>query len=551
MAKSRKQADDAPEIGKLIRQSIYRRFGLRGLVALAIAGLALTIWMRWNDVRTLPVSPVLSPMSPKSRCPADPNRFSVLVAHLESDPDDQNLIIITEAMGRDFPAVQVLLLDRTIAVEGAIPEETERRGHEEARRYLKESGASVLIWGTVLHYGGDAKDKLYMTATGIEPGAPHQYTPEVASEFRLPAIFWAQLADVLRLLVASQNAQFDAQSGQYVSDRLPAFISQVERLLETSAARPDWSPQDRGAVRTVLGDALQRLGEQAGTNEPLRQAVDAYREALQELTRERDALGWVRAQNGLGRALTVLGQREGDRVLLEQAIAAHQAALTQLTREHAPLDWAGTQNLLGGALGTLDQQQPDTARLQQAIAAFEAAAEEWTRERVPLKWATVQSNLGKALAQLGGRDASAAPLLRAVAAIQAALQEWTRERAPLDWAAAQFDLGETLDSAWRARRRQRAVRAGPGGLSGRVAGTDARARAPRLGQGPGRPGQGLVQARRTRRRHGAPAAGSGGPRGRLAKTDPRARPARLGCGAEQSGPRPPRAGHARGRPGPP
>jgi hypothetical protein len=54
MAKSRKQADDAPEIGKLIRQSIYRRFGLRGLVALAIAGLALTIWMRWNDVRTLP-----------------------------------------------------------------------------------------------------------------------------------------------------------------------------------------------------------------------------------------------------------------------------------------------------------------------------------------------------------------------------------------------------------------------------------------------------------------------------------------------------------------
>jgi tetratricopeptide (TPR) repeat protein len=306
---------------------------------------------------------------------------------------------------------------------------------------------------------------------------------------------------VLRLLVASQNAQFDAQSGQYVSDRLPAFISQVERLLETSAARPDWSPQDRGAVRTVLGDALQRLGEQVGTNEPLRQAVDAYREALQELTRERDALGWVRAQNGLGRALTVLGQREGDRVLLEQAIAAHQAALTQLTREHAPLDWAGTQNLLGGALGTLDQQQPDTARLQQAIAAFEAAAEEWTRERVPLKWATVQSNLGKALALQLAAGTPARRCLAGrrrhsgrVAGVDA------RARA-LDWAAAQFDLGETSFSL-EARRRQGAVRAGPGGYQAASRELTRSAR-PRLGRGPGRPGKALF-CLATRRRHGAP-----------------------------------------------
>ncbi len=242
-------SDEAPlTIGRLVREWIHRRFGRRGLIVLALIGFVAAAWIYREDIKALPgISTLLDYLFQDSIPQADPARFSVLVAHLENDANDEHRRLIIETI-REFTGVQALRLDRTIPLGGSIPEVVESEGHERARAYLSESGASVLIWGTVLSYGGQTKPKLFMTATGIEPRTARQYTPEIGAEFRLPELFWSGLADVLRLHIAAQSGEFESEAGRFVADRLPAFISRVERLLETSKSRPGWNALGSGLI---------------------------------------------------------------------------------------------------------------------------------------------------------------------------------------------------------------------------------------------------------------------------------------------------------------
>src|SRR4051812_42207964 len=98
------------------------------------------------------------------------------------------------------------------------------------------------------------------------------------------------------------------------------------------------------------------------------------------------------------------GQRENGTERLFEAVEAYRRALEERTRERVPLDWAMTQNNLGPALLTLGQRENGTERLFEAVEAYRNALEEWTRERVPLQWATTQNNLGTALLTLGQRE---------------------------------------------------------------------------------------------------------------------------------------------------
>jgi tetratricopeptide (TPR) repeat protein len=146
------------------------------------------------------------------------------------------------------------------------------------------------------------------------------------------------------------------------------------------------------------------------------------------------------------RGFEIYGDQAGDSAVLKEAVAAYRAALEEMTRARVPFDWAGTQNNLGNALKTLGARESGTARLEEAVAAYRTALEERTRTRVPLQWATTQNNLGNALQTLGARESGTARLEEAVAAYRAALEEWTRERVPLDWATTQTNLGAALSS---------------------------------------------------------------------------------------------------------
>jgi tetratricopeptide (TPR) repeat protein len=414
--------DKVPTLSEWIQKRIFQRFGMWGIGGLALVAAIFFVWTQWDTVKKVPgVVSVVAYFSREALPTAAPHRFSVAVAHLEDDNatrDHEKLIV---RLLREFKGIQVLNFDRTLSVKGPVPEEQEREGHEKAREYLKKSQASILIWGSVLHYGGQTKPNLYLTAAGEQVGKPKQYTPEISSEFRMPKVFWDDLSEVLRLVIATQNTQFRAKAGHYVADRLPPFIERARSLLKASADRPGWDADALGSTRVILADALQTLGDQSGQNEPLEAAVAAYRAALAERTRERVPLDWATTQNNLGNALLTLGEREAGTARLEDAVAAYRAALEEYTRKRVPLDWAGTQNNLGSALLTLGEREAGTARLEDAVAAYRAALAEYTRKRVPLQWATTQNNLGNALLTLGEREAGTARLEEAVAAYRAAL----------------------------------------------------------------------------------------------------------------------------------
>jgi tetratricopeptide (TPR) repeat protein len=86
-------------------------------------------------------------------------------------------------------------------------------------------------------------------------------------------------------------------------------------------------------------------------------------------------LGWATTQNNLGAALWRLGERESGTARLEKAIEAYRAALQERTRERVPLQWATTQNNICNALAFLGEHTKDHANLREARTAISVAFE--------------------------------------------------------------------------------------------------------------------------------------------------------------------------------
>lgn len=84
-------------------------------------------------------------------------------------------------------------------------------------------------------------------------------------------------------------------------------------------------------------------------------------------------MDWASTQNNLGNALRILGDRESGTKSLEEAVAAFRQALQEWTREQVPMNWAKAQNNLGIALAILGDRERSTAK--NAVTAFKTALE--------------------------------------------------------------------------------------------------------------------------------------------------------------------------------
>ncbi len=372
---------------------------------------------------------------------ADPARFSIALAHLQND-DGQNMegFIARALKNFDRPlGIQFLQFDRTINLKDQ-SDTSERAGHEQARRYLKDSGAQALIWGSVWTINGKSEAQLYYTTAEAGVSSVQAYNPE---DFKLPAVDRQELTELLGLRVATQFAGFMAENGSPNAGELVLLINKVQMLLN-GAGSQDWNSGTRTSVNLLLGDALLAFGQQADSADALNAAAAIYRNELNHWDRKRLLLDWAVTQNNLGIALWSLGEEEANTTRLEQAVTAFHEVLKEFARERDPVFWAGTQLNLGNALWSLGKLESSTADIEQAVAAFREALKELTRERVPLGWATAQDNLGNALKALGEKESSKNLFEEAIAAHHEALKEFTRERVPLFWARAQNNLGSAL-----------------------------------------------------------------------------------------------------------
>jgi hypothetical protein len=207
-----------------------------------------------------------------------------------------------------------------------------KKAEEEARGLLRQTGADVFIWGSVISLSGKSAMRLYWTPARDIPGAKStgKYQPQTET-IALPVEFWRDLKQILGLLVQSRIAAliFD-QSGHYVADKLAPLIAQVRALVQSKEGV--WNPETLAGVRFSLAHALALDGEQSGKNESLTDSIALYRQILDEYTRVRVPLRWAVTQNNLGNALFRLGERESGTARLTEAVAAYREALKEETR---------------------------------------------------------------------------------------------------------------------------------------------------------------------------------------------------------------------------
>jgi tetratricopeptide (TPR) repeat protein len=371
---------------------------------------------------------------------AKPGKISVLLARLHQDNSNGALReTVREAIVRELgDAVEVIMWPESLRVGDGRYADANTTARSKVQKWLNAKSCDLLIWGRVK---GDKTIALRFTPCEGSESDTRSYGL-TTDTLELPVNFVSDLAAAVATRVVVEASSAVHMSGRYL---VPLMRSSAERL-EPIVKRlsPRFDADTRGSVLHSYALVRETIGEQAGSNDDMQRAIAAFREALQEWTRERVPLDWAMIQNNLGSALTRLGDRESGTARLEEAVTAFREALQEWTRERRPLNWATIQNNLGAALMSLGERESGTARLEEAVAAFREALQERTSERVPLQWATTQNNLGAALMRLGERESNTARLEEAVATYREALQEGTRKYVPLGWAMTQNNLGNAL-----------------------------------------------------------------------------------------------------------
>jgi hypothetical protein len=156
--KSRASDEPPPsaDLKKIVEEEVRKRWGRAGVVVLALILFGGAIWWIWEDLVKRPGIEQMVTIASREPLPrADPQRFSIAVAHLEGDTNSELEQILIDALrrfvdadqGSGGPSLQILHFDRTIELKGGDLEIEASKGHEAARRLLAESGADVLLLG--------------------------------------------------------------------------------------------------------------------------------------------------------------------------------------------------------------------------------------------------------------------------------------------------------------------------------------------------------------------------------------------------------------------
>ncbi len=262
----------------------------------------------------------------------------------------------------------------------------------------------------------------------------------------------------------------------------PAVLSEAIAAYRQALRQRDLSEDERRDLLEGLGhfhrcqarNLPATAADQAKTH--LHDSLEAYRQLLNRLDPETDALACSTTYHSLGLIYSDLAQHEAPAVNLERAIAAYRAAINRRGRpqpgDRPALHWyASTANNLGTACWNLAQHHHAPENLQRAIAAYRKALDYYRREerreerrenrpepgtpridsgthlpdrdRLPpdASYGMIQANLGTAYLNLSQHDPNPDWLLRAIQAYQVALQYRTRHDRPAAYAATQNNLG--------------------------------------------------------------------------------------------------------------
>ncbi|NGZ95678.1 MAG: hypothetical protein CV089_06030 [Nitrospira sp. WS110] len=430
-----------PDIQEEIKGVTFRKLGRPGLILLAVIPFILFIWWNWEQAKRVPgLGYVVQWLSQDSIPLANPDQFSIAVSHLQGDlegtPHER---LIVEALN-EVQGLEVLRFDRTIYLEDSHPQQGEKAGHERAQQYLRESGADVLVWGSVLSSGSKALLKLHWTINAKQPTGSGRYPP--TENLDLPELFWGDLSTILWFIVSAHQEQY--KQGSFVADQVTGHIMKIREILKDKGQT--WKPEFRLALKRLLAVSACIVGEQTNKSQFFQEAIEVYRDILQEISVASNSQlrAWV--QNNLGLALETLSDYVPGTTELSDAVIAFQDSLLSIPKYRLPLEWAETQSNLGGAIYKLSERTGDSKKLDESIEILRSALEYQNQRNAPFDWARTQARLAQALMTLGERENQIETIREAEKAIREALKQWSPESTPQIWAGAQITLGNILQA---------------------------------------------------------------------------------------------------------
>ena len=230
------------------------------------------------------------------------------------------------------------------------------------------------------------------------------------------------------------------------SARLAEAVKLLDGIFDvrTRAAAPlHWAETQSNRGATLYHLAL-RESDPHRVVAVLGEAADAFRQALEEITRQRSPLKWAGIKDNLGLVLSTSAERTGDRAVLDQAIAAYGEALSERTRERVPLEWASSTNNLANAWYRYGELTHEAEHFRKAIPLFEAILEVRTRERDAGGWASTQNNLANTLFSLGTHGGGPEMLRKSAEHYRLAISGYDRATNPIGWADTQYNLSLLL-----------------------------------------------------------------------------------------------------------
>ena len=232
----------------------------------------------------------------------------------------------------------------------------------------------------------------------------------------------------------------------------------------------DSKPIDWARTKNNLGNSYASLGDRNTDYDKWNQAASAFRDALEEWTRDDGAARMgARQQQSRHDAPHASATTTRTRASSRQAVEAYRLALEEWTRERVPFDWAIVQNNLGNALTDLAKLRKDEAGVsRRASRPISAALEELAARQgaAQLGDGAEQSrrDATRTLGRLREGRPTADRTAQAVDAYQLCLQERTKDRDPRMWALTQYNLGLVLTDLARVEDGTAALAAGGRGL---------------------------------------------------------------------------------------
>jgi tetratricopeptide (TPR) repeat protein len=219
---------------------------------------------------------------------------------------------------------------------------------------------------------------------------------------------WALTQHCLGIALFDLGIRVKGDEGQQYLREADAAYREALRIRTEDALPEEWARTLNNRANVLQSLALEVKGKEG--EQYLHEAVAAYTEVEKKVfTHRAQPHEWAAIQNNLGDALASLGKRvvdEEGKQYLRDAVAAYRKALEVFTRESSPRNWATTWNNLGLALRELGSRvkgEESKRYLQDAVAAYRKSLKIRTREKLRQECARTNKNLGIALIQLGIR----------------------------------------------------------------------------------------------------------------------------------------------------